>query len=206
MISRNKIAITNSICCLENLFTKEGRNKVSILQRLFGKKVKQINMTICGLDNAGKTTLMNYLIYGEFKSTMPTMGMNVNTIKLPKVHLTIFDLGGQSGFRFLWSDINEKSDALVYIVDCTDLERLEETKEAFHNIVNTQINDKLPALILLNKIDLPNKISLSEFIKYFELTKLTTKIQWQCYETSAKTGEGLVEAFSYFIDMLEDEV
>ena len=179
---------------------------MSLLQRLFGKKAKQVNMTICGLDNAGKTTLMNYLIYGEFKNTMPTMGMNVNTIKLPKVHLTIFDLGGQKGFRFLWSDINEKSDALVYIVDSTDLERFEETKEAFHNIVNTQITDKLPVLILLNKIDLPNRISLTEFIKQFELTSLTSKIQWQCYETSARTGEGLVEAFSYFIDMLEDEV
>ena len=179
---------------------------MSLLQRLFGKKAKQVNMTICGLAAAGKTSLINYLIYGEFKTTIPTLGMNVNTIKLPKVHLNIYDLGGQQNFRFLWSNVNERSDAIVYIVDSTDYENFYDSKNAFYEIINTQINVEIPVLILLNKIDLSNRISLQNFINKFELTSLNSKISWHCFETSAKTGEGLVEAFTYFIDLIEDGI
>ncbi len=40
--------------------------------KLFRKK-KQANMTICGLDKAGKTSVINYLLHGENRMTIPTM-------------------------------------------------------------------------------------------------------------------------------------
>lgn len=61
--------------------------------RLFRKK-KQANMTICGLDKAGKTSVVNYLMHGENRETIPTMGVNVNTVNLPKLDIHIYDLGG----------------------------------------------------------------------------------------------------------------
>jgi len=88
-------------------------------------------MTICGLDKAGKTTLLNYLVKGTFIETIPTMGVNRETINFPKLRLNIFDLGGQEDFRGLWNQINEKSDALVFVVDSTDIVRLKEAKENF---------------------------------------------------------------------------
>jgi small GTP-binding protein len=177
---------------------------MSLLQRLFRKK-KQANITICGLDNAGKTTVTNYLMYGEQRTTIPTMGINVNTIKLPKLDLFIHDLGGQESFRALWANVNERSDALVYVVDSTDYKRFDETKEIFHTIIKTQIDDNIPVLVLLNKTDLPNRISRPDFITEFGLLNMESKIQWACFETSAKTGSGLIEAFTYFIHQLEDE-
>ena len=178
---------------------------MSLLQRLFRKK-KQANITICGLDKAGKTSVINYLMYGEQRTTIPTMGINVNTIKLPKLDLFIHDLGGQESFRALWEKINERSDALVYIVDCTDFERFVETREIFHTIIETQIDDNIPVLVLLNKVDLPNRMSRSDFITHFGLPSIQAKIRWSCFETSAKTGLGLIEAFTYFINQLEDEL
>jgi len=175
-----------------------------LLQRLFRKK-KQANITICGLDKAGKTSVINYLLYGEPRSTIPTMGINVNTIKLPKLEILIHDLGGQESFRALWENINERSDALVYIVDSTDFERFVETREIFHTIIETQIDDSIPVLVLLNKIDLQDRMTRSDFITHFGLPSIQAKIHWSCFETSAKTGLGLVEAFSYFINQLEDE-
>ncbi|NHJ33587.1 MAG: GTP-binding protein [Asgard group archaeon] len=171
--------------------------------RLFRKK-KQANMTICGLDKAGKTSVINYLMYGENRATIPTMGVNVNTVNLPKLDINIYDLGGQEGFRPLWADINERSQAIVYIVDSTDFDRFQLTKDIFHNILKTQIDEKIPVLVLLNKIDLPNRMSRADFIYHFGLLELPN-ISWSCYETSAITGEGLVEAFTSFIHNLEDE-
>ncbi len=178
---------------------------MSLLQRLFKRK-KQAFITICGLDRAGKTSVLNYLIYGEPRLTIPTMGVNVNTINLPKLDLLIHDLGGQESFRQLWPNINEKSDALVYIVDSTDYDRFDLTKNIFHEIVNTQIDDEIPVLVLLNKADKQERMSRTEFIPQFGLLDMGTNIQWSCYETSAKTGQGLVEAFTNFIHYLEDEV
>ncbi len=176
---------------------------MAFFQRLFRKK-KQANMTICGLDKAGKTSVINYLLYGENKATIPTMGVNVNTINLPRLDISIFDLGGQEGFRSMWGDINERSQAVVYIVDSTDKERFELTKSIFHDIINAQIEENIPVLILLNKIDLPNRMSRADFIYQFGLLDLKN-IAWSCYEISAMTGEGLIEAFTSFIHDLEDE-
>ncbi len=177
---------------------------MSFLQKLFRSRTKQVNMTICGLDKAGKTTLLNYLVKGTFIETIPTMGVNRETINFPKLRLNIFDLGGQEDFRGLWNQINEKSDALVFVVDSTDIVRLKEAKEIFYNILNTQINEETPVLILLNKIDLPNSLSRKEFIEEFGLMNIDLPITWACFPVSAKTGEGVYDSFSWFIKILKE--
>ena len=178
---------------------------MSILQKLFGRRTKEATMTVCGLANAGKTSVINYLLYGESKSTIPTMGMNINNIGFPNLNLSIYDLGGQKGFRSLWSQVNEKSDAVVYIVDGSDRSNFEESREVFHEVVKTQINKGIPVLLLLNKADLPECIPRTDFIQEFGLMELRSVINWAVYMTSAKTGKGLVEAFTYFIHLLEKE-
>ncbi|RLI68413.1 MAG: hypothetical protein DRP02_04440 [Candidatus Gerdarchaeota archaeon] len=65
------------------------------LRRLFRRKSKPVNLTICGLDKAVKTTYLNYLIEEEFKETAPTMGLNRKTISFPNLDIHIFDLGGE---------------------------------------------------------------------------------------------------------------
>ncbi|MFW9922650.1 MAG: ADP-ribosylation factor family protein [Candidatus Thorarchaeota archaeon] len=178
---------------------------MSILQRLFRNKVKNVNLTICGLDKAGKTTLINYLIHGEFRNTIPTNGLNREKINLPKLHIDIFDLGGQSEFRPIWSDYNENSDGLIYVVDIADRERLNESKEVFHNILNSQINPNIPVLVLLNKCDLPDKIALIDFIHEFKLNDPSLGINWAIFETSTKTGEGVLDSMGWIVDCFSED-
>ncbi|NHJ84503.1 MAG: GTP-binding protein [Asgard group archaeon] len=177
---------------------------MSFLKTLFKSRTKHVNMTICGLDKAGKTTILNYLVKGEYYETLPTMGVNRDTIDFPKLRINVFDLGGQEDFRGLWNQINEKSDSLVFVVDSTDSFRLHESKEIFYNIINTQINEGIPVLILLNKVDLENRISRSDFLNEFELLQNELPFSWACYETSAKTGLGIFDSFSWFIQTLKE--
>ncbi|MFW9923817.1 MAG: ADP-ribosylation factor family protein [Candidatus Thorarchaeota archaeon] len=176
---------------------------MSLLEKLF-KKTKNINMTVCGLDKAGKTTIINYLVKGEYTDTIPTLGINREQIDFPKLRLNIFDLGGQIDFRGMWNQINEKSDALVYVIDSTDHFRINETKEVFYNIINTQIEPEIPVLILLNKVDLPQRISRAQFISEFELDNIYNVMKWACFETSALTGDGIYEAFHWFVNELRE--
>ncbi|MBD3193040.1 MAG: GTP-binding protein [Candidatus Heimdallarchaeota archaeon] len=177
---------------------------MSFLVNLFKKQTKKINLTICGLDNAGKTTIINYLIKGEFQKQIPTMGINREVIDLPKLQMNVFDLGGQVDFRPMWASVNEQSNALIYVIDSTDQFRMEESKKIFYEIIETQINEKIPILILLNKVDLPNRISREKFIEIFELGNPRLQMEWACYETSAFTGEGIYESFNWFINTLQE--
>ncbi|MFW9923972.1 MAG: ADP-ribosylation factor-like protein [Candidatus Thorarchaeota archaeon] len=175
---------------------------MSFLLNLFKKKSKAVNLTICGLDNAGKTAFVNYLIDGEFKETAPTMGVNRKSLSFPKLDISIYDLGGQIDFRPMWSDINEKSNALIYVVDSTDHLRFEETKEIFHQILKTQIDSDIPVLILLHKVDLPDRMERIEFTRNFGLLDTEMAYTWAVFETSAKTGQGILESMTWFLQIL----
>ena len=177
---------------------------MSFLLKLFKSKTKHVNITICRLDKAGKTTIVRYIVAGTHKETIPTMGVNREVIDLPKLQMDIYDLGGQEDFRGLWGEINEKADGLIYVVDSSDFARFEETKEIFYNIISSQINQLIPVMILLNKADLENRITRPEFMRQFGLFELEN-VKWSCFETSALTGLGLYEAFKWFIDCFQED-
>ncbi|NHJ49347.1 MAG: GTP-binding protein [Asgard group archaeon] len=175
---------------------------MSFLLKLFRNRTRQMNITICGLDGAGKTTIVKYLDSGRFVDTSPTLGINHETLQLPKLQLNIFDLGGQTDFRGMWHEVNEKSDGVVFVVDRSNLMRLEEAKGVFKNIVETQVHEDVTILILLHKSDLEEGITRADFIHEFELT--TLGYNWACFETSAINGANIYDSFKWFIDQLKE--
>ena len=54
-----------------------------IFAKLFGKK--EVRLLILGLDNAGKTTVLYQMQFGESKVTVPTLGFNVETVKYENI-------------------------------------------------------------------------------------------------------------------------
>lgn len=178
---------------------------MSFLRNLFRRRMREIDITVCGLSNAGKTTIVKYLETGRFVETQPTMGINRGeTIQFEKLEINIFDLGGQEDFQILWPEVNEKSDGVVFVVDKNDIMNFDTARETFHNIIDTQINKDVIVLILLHKSDVPDGMKRNRFIKEFGLLELSYK--WACYETSAKTGENIFESFRWFFEQLKDEV
>ncbi len=176
---------------------------MSFLLNLFRSKNREVDVTICGLDNAGKTTIVKYLETGEFVETQPTMGINRGeSIHSGKIEINVFDLGGQEDFRQLWSEVNEKSDGIVYVVDKTDVMRFEESYNVFHNVLKSQLHKDIKILVLLHKSDEPEGLERNRFIKEFGLLEMP--FQWACYETSAKTGENIYEAFKWFVESLKE--
>ncbi len=146
---------------------------------------------------------MKYLETGEFVKTQPTMGINRGeTIRIEKLEINIWDMGGQDDFRVLWPEVNEKSDGVVFVVDKNDVMKFEEAYKAFQEIVEHQIHDDVIVLVLLHKADLPGGMDRSRFIQEFGLVDLPFK--WACYETSAKTGQNIFESFKWFFEQLKE--
>ena len=104
-----------------------GLNFTKIFSDIFGKR--ELRALMLGLDAAGKTTILYKLKLGEVVSSVPTIGFNVETVEFEKVKFTVWDVGGQDKIRQLWKHYYQNTQALIYVVDSSDKERIEIAKE-----------------------------------------------------------------------------
>jgi ADP-ribosylation factor-like protein 8 len=57
---------------------------------------KEMELSLIGLNNAGKTSLVNVITTGTFYEDMiPTVGFNMRKVSKGKVTIKLWDLGGQ---------------------------------------------------------------------------------------------------------------
>jgi len=98
----------------------------SLFSSLFGRK--EVRVLILGLDNAGKTTILYRLQVDEPVTTVPTIGFNVETLRYKNIKFQVWDLGGQTSIRPYWRCYYPNTDAIIFVVDSTDVERLELAK------------------------------------------------------------------------------
>ena len=112
---------------------------------------EQMRMIIIGLDNAGKTTILYKLHLGEIVTTVPTVGFNVETMNYEGLKFQVWDLGGQTGLRPYWRCYYQDTNAVVFVVDSADRERLEFSKQELEIMLQEDELKGVPVLILANK-------------------------------------------------------
>lgn len=149
---------------------KAARN---FFRRITGKK--DATILLVGLDNAGKTTIINSLRGLIDESVVPTVGMTRPVdLKLKKYDITCLDLGGHINFRSTWAKYYDQMHAVIFVIDSADLKRMDEMKEEFGKCSkNNGINNK-PFLIFANKQDLPSALSEVELSEKLNLASLNT--------------------------------
>merc|ERR1719313_1861508 len=102
-------------------------------ERLLGKEEKRILM--CGLDAAGKTTILYRLKLGEVVTTIPTIGFNVETVEHKSVSFTCWDVGGKDKIRPLWRHYYPGTNCLILVVDSSDADRIRNVYEELHRFM-----------------------------------------------------------------------
>jgi ADP-ribosylation factor protein 1 len=98
-----------------------GISFTKLFDSLFGKK--ELQVLVLGLDAAGKTTIIYKMKLGETVSTIPTLGLNVETFDLQRVKFTVWDFGIHEKNRLL-KYYYPNTQALIYVVDSSDSERI----------------------------------------------------------------------------------
>ena len=128
------------------------QKRVSI--QLFPKQVKK-KVLILGLDRGGKTDLFTRLIQRDnptmkqFSLPQPTIGYNVETIKIHRHEITLWDCGGQTSVRSQWSYHFSNTSLLLWLINIYDRSRLDIHLQLLSQIlVNPQFNH-VPVLIVL---------------------------------------------------------
>jgi len=162
---------------------------------LYKKKILLI-----GLDNSGKTTILNFIKSKTFVQTEPTVGLNIETIIIKNFEFLIFDVGGK--VRTLWSHYYENLSAIIFAIDSTDRPRLWEIREELKKINQELKYQAIPALIFYNKQDLPEKVI--EFSELIDSTGIKEILDMDVIvqKCSAKTGEGLYEGLDKLCSFL----
>ena len=120
----------------------------SVFKRLESKK--DIRILMVGLDAAGKTTIL-YKLLGENVTTIPTIGFNVETVEYKNINFTVWDVGGQDKIRPLWRHYYMNTQALIFVVDCNDRDRIAEARDELHRMLNEGERREPAILVFANK-------------------------------------------------------
>ncbi|KAI0009771.1 P-loop containing nucleoside triphosphate hydrolase protein [Xylariaceae sp. FL0662B] len=151
----------------------------------------EMDVTMIGLQNAGKTSLLRVLSGGEFTiDSIPTVGFNMKRVQRGHVTLKCWDLGGQPRFRPMWERYCRGVNAIVFIVDIADEELLPMAKEELHSLMSQPSLEGIPLLVLGNKSDLNIKLSVDELIDALDLKSIGHR-EVSCYGISAKEETNL---------------
>ena len=71
----------------------------------------------------------------EVGQTRPTIGFNTGEVQIAGVKFNVYDVGGQDTIRSSWHYFGKDAQAVVYVVDAADRNRIEITKKELHNLV-----------------------------------------------------------------------
>ncbi|XP_072987673.1 ADP-ribosylation factor-like protein 2 [Typha latifolia] len=178
---------------------------LSIIRKI-KRKEKEMRILMVGLDNSGKTTIV-LKINGEDTSVIsPTLGFNIKTIKYQKYSLNIWDVGGQKTIRSYWRNYFEQTDGLVWVVDSSDVRRLDDCRAELHNLLKEERLSGASLLVFANKQDIQGALKPEEIVKVLNLDAMDKTRHWEIVGCSAYTGEGLLEGFDWLVQDIASRI
>ena len=117
---------------------------------------------IIGEGGGGKTSLLSLLQGRDVpQERIPTVGLDVEDSLLNGKNCSIWDLGGQKRFKFMWQDFLRGAGLAVIVCDSTK-ENVEKTKEIYDRFERS-LGTKIIAIA--NKQDLPGALTAQEVQK-----------------------------------------
>lgn len=170
--------------------------------RLGGSKTP-VRVLCIGLDNSGKSTVINWLKPKKANAieVTPTVGFSVEEFTKNNLAFTVYDMSGQGRYRNLWEHYYKEAGGVIFVIDSTDKIRMCVAKDELDMLLQHPDLGKVPIVFLANKMDLPTALSSVECVQSLDLDKNTDR-PWHITATNAITGEGLDEAVSWLGDQM----
>ena len=176
------------------------------LARWLGAKKKQGSVIVVGLDNSGKTTIINYLKPCDAKNhdIVPTVGFTVEKFASKSLSFTAFDMSGQGRYRNLWEHYYKECDGIIFVIDSSDKLRMVVAKDELDILLeHTDLKlRRIPILFFANKLDSNSAVSSVKCSNLMGLESIKNK-PWHICASNAITGEGLCEGVDWLTDQIK---
>jgi GTPase SAR1 family protein len=82
---------------------------------------------------------------------LAAIGFNVETVTYKNIKFQVWDLGGQTSIRPYWRCYYPNTQAIIYVVDSSDTERIGTSREEFHAILEEEELKEALILVFANK-------------------------------------------------------
>ncbi|RXM92227.1 ADP-ribosylation factor-like protein 6 [Acipenser ruthenus] len=142
-----------------------------------GIKKKEVHVLCLGLDNSGKTTIINKLkpSNAQTQDIVPTIGFSIEKFKTSR-----------------------EGQAIIFVIDSSDTLRMVVAKEELDTLLNHPDikHRRMPILFFANKMDLRDALSSVKVSQLLCLENIKDK-PWHICASDALKGEGLQEGVDW---------
>ncbi|XP_060848062.1 ADP-ribosylation factor-like protein 6 [Rhopalosiphum padi] len=192
------------------------------LTRMFGfvgrtPRRRKARVLFVGLNNAGKSTLLNRLKPDREqlsrKLIAPTVGFTTDMFVFNNVKFTASDMSGRDGYRSMWESMYAQCDAIVFVVDSTDQMRFAVVKDELDMMLRHQDvagRPDLPILFVANKTAAPDACGASALAGALRLHEHMEKDRpWRLASTDAVAApgqpadDGLSDAMEWLAELVK---
>jgi ADP-ribosylation factor-like protein 1 len=133
---------------------------------------------------------------GEVVTTIPTIGFNVESVTYGKLNINVWDLGGQTSIRPYWRCYYANTAAVIFVVDSTDIERLQTAADELAAMLNEDELKDAALLVFANKQDQPGAKGAADISQALRLGELRDR-NWSIMACSAVEGSGIKEGMDW---------
>ncbi|XP_055061194.1 ADP-ribosylation factor-like protein 13B isoform X5 [Misgurnus anguillicaudatus] len=141
---------------------------------------RKVTLVMVGLDNVGKTATVRGIQGESPLDVAPTVGFSKVDLKQGKFEVTIFDLGGGKRIRGIWKNYYSESYGVVFVVDSSDVQRIQETRDTIAEVLRHPRIAGKPVLVLANKQDQDGALAEADIIESLSLEKLVNENKCLC--------------------------
>ncbi|XP_040323191.1 ADP-ribosylation factor-like protein 13A [Herpailurus yagouaroundi] len=170
---------------------------------------RNVTIIIIGLDNSGKTVLVEGRLWSSFKSllnkfshltlfllcgcfsslplciVLPSRMNNcrkseLTTLLLHEYEVSIYDLSGDMKGQETWPNYYAQAHGLVFVLDSSDLGRMQEVKIILTHLLSDKRVAGKPILLMANKQDKKDALLPCDIIEYLFLERLVNDNKSLC--------------------------
>ena len=136
------------------------------------------------------------------------MGFNIKTLCHKDYTLNIWDIGGQRTIRAYWRNYFEQTDGLIWVVDSSDVERMEICRKELLSLLQQEKLAGATLMVFANKQDVAGALTMDEISNVLQLNckKNFENRHWSIFPCSAVTGEGLISGMDWIVDDISQRI
>ncbi|XP_075985628.1 uncharacterized protein LOC142982829 [Anticarsia gemmatalis] len=184
--------------------------RMGLLDKLsvwLGRGRAEVTVLVLGLDNSGKSTLLNALRAPEQRlaHTVPTVAHHQEHFTSAGVSFSAWDVSGAPRHRALWERHYRRAHAVIFVVDAADHLRLVVAREELELLLAhpDMFGRRVPLLVFANKSDAPHALAPMQVAAALCLERMTDK-PWHICASCALSGAGLADGVAWLARQLRD--